>query len=194
MKRTREAWLQQAIKILKEGVFKRHRVPKVKVSVGFPQGGRGGKRIGEHWVPEASDDKVGSIFISPILDDAVRVLDVLVHELVHASVGNKAGHGPKFKKVALAVGLAGQMRSTEAGPELKVKLQDVLKDLGAYPHAKLNLTKGPTKKQSTRMVKMECMECGYIVRGALTKILLNGPVICPCNREPMQVHIPGDAL
>lgn len=186
---SREIWLTNAIEKLRTGLFKQHglTVPNLKVSCGFPGGGDSKKRIGEHWVPEASDDKIGSVFISPIIDDGIDVLGTLVHELVHASVGNKAGHGPVFRKAALAVGLTGKMRSTVAGPELKTKLKALIDELGRYPHAKLNLLKGPTKKQTTRMIKMQCRDCGYIARASRTSIEETGPVLCACNHEPMEI-------
>lgn len=186
----RERWLLRAVDLFARRLFKHHDVtlPEVKVSVGFP-GGRGSKRhIGQHWAPEASDDKKGSIFIHPIIDDSEEVLAILVHELVHAAVGNKHGHGPVFRKLALKVGLEGPMRESVAGPELQVKLKAWVKQLGEYPHAKLNLDMGPIKKQTTRMIKMECGECGYIARASRKLIEHLGPVLCPCNSEPMNVE------
>jgi len=181
---TREQYLEKAIKKFSE-MFKRHgyTVPKVKVSVGFPGGGK--KRIGEHWRPEASSDKVGSIFISPVIDDGVEVLGVLIHEMVHAAVGNEAGHGPVFKKCALAVGLEGKMRSTTAGKDLEKVIKKTIRSIGKYPHTRLNLLKRPTKKQTTRMIKMECRECGFICRASMSKILEVGPPLCACNSEPL---------
>lgn len=188
----REQWLNEAVKKLSSGIFKENKlkVPDVRVSVGFPFGARGVKVIGEHWAPDASIDKKGSIFISPIKDDGVQVLAILVHELVHAAVGNHEGHGKVFKKAALAVGLEGKMRATTAGEELTKKLTVIVKELGKYPHAELRPGKGPTKKQATRMVKMECESCGYIARAALTPIIDHGPVLCPCNEKPMIYELP----
>src|SRR5690606_16122066 len=143
---TREDWLNKAIVELRNGLFKDkgYKVPDVRVSVGFTF--RGGlKHIGEHWSPDASTDKKGAIFIHPTLDESVAVLDTLTHELVHAAVGNKEGHGPVFRKCALAIGLTGKMRSTVAGPELKITLEKLAKKLGDYPHAKLNPSKAPRK-------------------------------------------------
>ena len=120
---------------------------------------------------------------SVIVDDINDVLAVLVHELVHAVVGNKAGHGPLFRKCALAVGLEGKMKSTTASPALKLRLNALAETLGVYPHGKLNLS--GRKKQSTRMVKMECPRCGYIARTSQKNIDEHGPVICPCNGEAM---------
>ncbi len=187
MSSNREAWLKQAIEHLTPRFQSNgHTVPVVKVSVGFPGGGSAKKRIGEHWSPEASDDKQGSIFISPILSDSVEVLGVLVHELVHAAVGNKAGHGPAFKRAAVQLGLEGKMRSTTIGPKLKADLIELLNTIGNYPHAKLNLSMG-RKKQSTRLIKQSCETCEYIVRSSQSVIDTHGPVICPGCHEPMGV-------
>lgn len=192
-KMTREEWLNKAVGILSKDLFQKngYLVPKViHVSVGFPYGSRGGKAIGQHWHPKASLDNNGQIYITPTLASGIRVLDVLVHEMVHAAVGNEAGHGPTFKKCAEAVGLTGKMRSTVAGPELeKLLAKTITTKLGPYPHPGLNVGEAPRKKQTTRMVKMECAACEYIVRGTMTKIIENGPVVCPCG-EAMTVELP----
>jgi len=62
------------------------------------------------------------MFISPVLADPVKVLDVVVHENVHRIVGIKCGHKGAFKRLAESIGLTGKMTSTIAGPELEQKL------------------------------------------------------------------------
>jgi hypothetical protein len=185
---SRENWLAQAIIILGDTFrAKGYKLPAVKVSVGIPFSRAGLKAIGQHWSPKASDDKRGSIFISPVVDDGRQVLSVLVHELVHAAVGNDQGHGKVFRECAEKIGLVGKMTATIAGPELVPILDAVIKRIGKYPHAKLNLRMRPTKRQSTRNILMECLKCGYKARTARTNIETHGPVICPCNKKPMKV-------
>lgn len=188
--RNRESWLNRAAEALKLSLFAPagYAVPPVKISVGFPGGGSPRKRIGEHWSPEASEDRVGSVFISPVVSETAEALAVLVHEMVHAAVGNAAGHGPVFKRCALKVGLQGRMRSTVAGPELLNVFEGLVATIGPYPHSRLNLSKRPGKKQSTRLIKMSCPDCGYIVRASRASIETFGPVICPGCREPMIVE------
>jgi hypothetical protein len=188
---TREQWLLLAVEEFRKGLFapKKYKVPYVHVSVGFPSTGRKSKTIGEHWYPEASIDKKGQVFITPALGKAMAVLEVLVHELVHAAVGPGHGHGPVFKKCALAVGLEGKMRSTHAGRELKQVITAVISKIGPYPHSELKSGWSPKKKQSTRMLKMSCDDCGYIARASLTAITAAGAVICPCNEKPMDVDM-----
>jgi predicted SprT family Zn-dependent metalloprotease len=42
------------------------------------------------------------------LNDAAAVRDTILHEIAHALVGIRAGHGPKWRKTALAIGCNGQ--------------------------------------------------------------------------------------
>lgn len=183
---SREAWLIAATSKLRETVFREvgHDIPTVRISVGFPGGGSARKRIGEYWHGKATQDGIPQIFISPVLTDAVEHLDTLVHELVHACTPG-AGHGPKFKKLGLAVGLVGKPRSMGAGDALKEKLKALALELGEFPHAGVNLS--DRKKQSTRMIKCECTHCGYTVRTSRSWIDVWGAPICPCSKKQMEV-------
>lgn len=164
---TRESWLIEAAQHLTPLILEAGG-PEFKqplVSVGLPSG-RGGKNqaIGQCWSAACSDDKERShIFVSPTLDNPTRVLDVLAHELIHSSVGVEHGHKAPFRKVAVALGLEGKMTATVAGPELQAKLEKLAETLGDYPHAKLDPKSGP-KKQTTRMLKLECPSCGAVAR------------------------------
>ena len=167
-RKTREAWLVRGIRKL-ESVFKRagYEIPEnLRVSVGFPKGVRGGKNgkaIGQCWTQKVSADGTYEMFISPELDEPVRVLDVLTHEIVHAVVGIEAGHKKPFRDCAVSVGLEGKMTATVAGEELKAELTKVSEVLGDYPHAKLNPMDG-AKKKGSRLLKFVCPECGAVVR------------------------------
>lgn len=119
------------------------------------------KHIGECWSSVASEDNHFEIFISPKVADSVEVIDILIHELVHATVGNQAGHGKVFKHCALAVGLEGQMRSASANAELKAMIGEWVAEAGQYPHAPL--TQSGIKKQTTRQIKCVCSGCDYQV-------------------------------
>ncbi len=195
-KNNRETWLLKAINILKKDTFaeRGYAVPALRVSVGLPYGRGSKKAIGQHFHPKASSDGLGSIFISPTIDDTHEVLATLVHEMVHGVVGNEAKHGALFRKCAEAVGLEGKMTATNANSELVSYFKKTLvKKIGTYPHARLNLAEGrPTKKQTTRMVKMMCVEHDYKCRASLTTILEHGTVICPVCDSPMEVELPDE--
>ena len=187
---TREEWLVAATARLAELFVEiGETLPKTRVSVGWP-GGRGAKNavIGQCWPSAASSDKVAQLFISPVLVDASRILDVLAHELVHAVDDCQSGHKGRFAKVAKALGLTGKMTATVAGEPLKARLDAIAADLGVYPHAALGAAQGAEgpKKQAARMLKVSCAEgSGYIVRMTRTWIDEVGTPICPCHTEPM---------
>jgi hypothetical protein len=159
-------------------------VPAIRVSVGFTSAGARGKAIGECWCKSCSSDGVFEIFLHPALDDPMRVAGVLAHEIVHAVVGLQAGHGPKFRKVATAIGLEGKMTATTEGEAFKKRADSIIRSVGHFPHKRLAGGSTAKKKQGTRLIKCECEECGYTVR-TTAKWLDVGPPLCPCNNEPM---------
>ena len=195
---TREQYLNAAIDLMKP-LFERNgaKLPKVRVSTGWPSTkalSQKNRRIGECWDKTASADGVFEIFISPCLDKVAEpgsVLDTLVHEGVHAAVGLECGHKGAFKKLATRLGLEGKMTATSAGEALLAECKAWAAQLGDYPHAKLDLNKSPRKKQSTRMIKCECGQCGYTVRTSKKWLDDVGAPHCPKHGE-MVVELPDE--
>ena len=189
---TREEWLQSAVELLKP-VFKEKTglsLPRVRVSVGWPSRGgtgAGSRVIGQCWNTCAAADGVPQIFISPVLGDSIKVLETLVHELVHALDDCESGHRGAFRRIALNVGLEGKMTATHAGGPLWSDLVLIRGYLGSYPHSPLSVS-AATKTQTTRMLKIQCMEWheddpdldGYSVR-TTAKWLDRGFPLCPCG-------------
>ena len=188
---TREEWLARAVNLVAPHFMTTAGIdiPDVRVSVGWP-GGRGKKNnvIGQCWSGNAAADGVAQIFISPTIGDPVQVLGTLIHEIVHAAVGTEHGHKAPFAKVAKAVGLTGKMTSTTVGPELQGMLEDrIVPVLGDYPHAILTPAMAGVKKQTTRMLKVECPDTGYTARLTRKWIEEWGTPICPCCNEQMEM-------
>lgn len=184
MHTTREQWLNHMAQLLGP-VFSGAGFPlpsNIRFSCGWPGCGDRQTRIGECWHSKSSADGTFEIFISPTLSDPLRVGDVLVHELCHAAVGLEAGHGVRFRVCALGVGLTGPMRSTVASLQLQAMLSGFIQVAGSYPHAQLNKSDRPTKKDGTRLIKVSCPECGYTVR-VTRKWLDVGLPVCPCGVE-----------
>lgn len=178
----REVWLGALVRALAPSFAARgFPLPdKVRVSCGWP--GSGGRSvIGEAWSAAASADGSCEIFVSPELADSLRVGDVLVHELCHVAVGNDAGHRGPFRRCAVAMGLRGPMTSTVASPALVAELTAIVERIGPYPHATLARGMGK-KKQGTRMRKVQCPACGYLVR-TTSKWLDVGVPTCPCGEQ-----------
>ena len=181
----REDWLGRLVDSLRP-MFAEHGSPlpeRIRVSCGWPSrsalSGKA-KRIGEAWSHRCSADGSHETFLSPVLADPLDVGAVLVHELVHHAVGVEAGHKGPFRKLALAVGLTGPMRSTSAGPGLRDRLHALAEGLGPYPHAALNGAEG-RKRQTTRMLKVTCADCGCLAR--MTRQWLDdvGAPTCACG-------------
>lgn len=179
--KTREQWLAAGVEKLDKQVVKgQYEVPKVRVSCGWPKGGRKGQHtIGQCWY--SAEDGVPQIFVAPDQNDPVRILDILLHELGHACLPD-AGHKKPFKQFMAAVGLEGKATATVASEDLRGKLEKMAETLGEYPHSTLNGKTGGEKKQGTRLVKVECPCCGYIVR-TTAKWIETGLPSCPQGTE-----------
>lgn len=188
---TREEWLNEATVLLGE-IFEMHdmTLPPTKVSCGWPTKGAVAKRhrtIGQCFSMACSSAGVNEIFISPVLSDSIRVLDVLTHELVHAVDDNKTGHGPAFLRKARLLGLEGKATATVAGDALKATFKRLIETgLGNYPHQSLDLSKSGGKKQTTRLLKAICPECGYTVR-VTKKWADQGLPLCPIDGADLKL-------
>ncbi|MEG7677046.1 hypothetical protein U2060_15005, partial [Listeria monocytogenes] len=83
-----------------------------------------------------------------------------------------AGHGPKFRALATAIGLEGKMTATVPGEALRATLAEIIESVGPWPHAELRKGEAADKpkKQGTRMLKVQCPACDYTVRTTQTWI------------------------
>lgn len=183
---TREAWLNvMAGKLHPLFDAIGYDVPgNLKMSCGWSSRGARGKaglsRIGECWGTESSSMGYSEIFISPIIDDSLEVTATLAHEIIHAIVGVKNQHNKVFGKVARSFGFKGPMKQTPMGDKLRERLNALVSEVGPYPHARMEVLISGKKKQTTRMLKLVCPNCGYTVRVA-AKWLEEGVPTCPCG-------------
>lgn len=162
---TREEWLSAFIASARP-IFAGHGFPlpsAVRVSLGFPFGSR--KAIGQCWGSTASRDGAIEIFIHPSHETDIKAADTLTHELCHAADECKHGHGAPFKRIATAIGLVGPMRSCggEGNAPWHEWADPILAALGPMPGAAMDVA-GLRKKQSTRLLKAECGDCGLTFR------------------------------
>ena len=182
----KEVWLTNALEqfIRKHFATAGYEVPNgVRVSTGWPSCGAFSKvrRVGEAWNSECSEDGTCEVIISLFLDDPIKILGVFIHEIVHITVGIECGHKKPFRDCMKAVGLNGKPTATGESDELVTELQKWVEKLGVYPHAKLDSL--DRKKQSTRLLKLEC-KCGCNVR--VTRKWLDkygDPWVCPCGSD-----------
>lgn len=165
---TREDWLRALLDRLRPA-FQAQQIElpsEVAVSCGWPSHrplSRRNRVIGQCWPAVVSQAGRPEIFISPTLADSIEVGHVLVHEMIHAALP-KAGHGAAFKRAALRLGLTGRMTATEPTDALRQQLAQLIEHIGQpYPHAQLDPGEYE-RKQSTRLVKLSCPHCGYVIR------------------------------
>ncbi len=193
-KMNRETWLNRMARELNRLVFKPAGIAlnlrKVKISVGYPPKGgasKHGKTIGVCFKRVCSDANVNEIFINPCLDKSqvTKVAGVLVHELIHA-VEDCQGHGPSFRRMALACGLTGKMTATTETEELAETIKQIEKKIGPYPHKKLDYEQY-RKPQTTRNLKIECPKCAdtdpYFVRMSRTMFDKGAPSCGVCGTK-----------
>lgn len=194
--KTREEWLLRAARDLAKKTINPHLaepmdLDKVAVSCGIPKGKA--SHIGQCFGDTFTEDGTQHIFICPTLGgeelkDKVRVLDVLLHELIHAAVGTKEGHRGEFARVAKATGLKGKMTATfaEEDTDLFNDLADLAKRLGDYPHSVMKRKKGgATKPPAGAWVKF-CSKSApdYILRVSPKSLEEYGP---PCDFDGVEM-------
>lgn len=180
---TREEWLMTLVENLRP-VFEEKGFPipeKVRASVGIPKGKR--TAIGQCFSPKASETEYTEIFISPKLADSLDVAQTFVHELIHAAVGVEEGHKGNFKVMAGKMNLGGKMTATVRTPEFDEWMTPIIEKIGKFPHEKLDTDSGGIKKQTTRLIKCECPECGYVVRTTAKWIEQAGAPCCPLHGQ-----------
>ena len=172
----REAWLTEAAQLIQDEVIypalpKSHIInTPFRVSVGFPPRSRANsKTIAICIASKASADLTNEIFITPQLDDSFAILEALTHEMVHQADDCHSGHRNFFASVARRIGLDGKLTATHADSKLSSYLLTVVRLLGDIPHAAINIDTAK-KKQTTRMIKIECDSCGFHFRTTQAQI------------------------
>jgi hypothetical protein len=179
----RQQWLELAVEALRERFAAAgYDIPdEIRFAIGWPKRATTCGAIGECWPTSSSSDQHAELFVSPVLTEGARILDVLAHELVHATIGAGAGHRKPFRDCALKIGLVGPMRATTAGPDFAAWAEALIARIGPYPAGYLI----DVKKQSTRLLKCYCATCGYTVRITRKWLDLAGPPICPTDKVQM---------
>lgn len=176
---------------------------KLRVRVGYPTTGgirASGATLGQCIGPQHSEGGFTEIFVNPRLSDPKEMLAVVVHELVHAAVGHKQGHGKTFMRALAKVGISGETAKTACTPseELEQVLDDIINELGTMPHDAITLTSLP-KKQTTRLLKVICINdnCpfkhtnggkAYTVRMSLQTATDGGTPFCGACEQRMAIY------
>lgn len=144
-------------------------VPPVRVSVGFPAGGIRSNVEAQTFPRKMSLDGINEIFIRPTVHDAQNAIELLMVELVRAAYDGRGDTGKRvnasLEKVGFNVSSLGKLTAYVPSPALRMEIKGLADSLGAYPREEgLNIVLLQAKKQTTRMVRIECTSCGYTFR------------------------------
>lgn len=185
--KTRESWYLAAATLIGQRVFKPagYELPKLRIGCGWPTRNRK-KIIGQCFPKDSSGDKTYEVFVSPKIIDPVQILAVIIHEFCHAIAGTKAAHKKPFINVMKAVGMVKKWTESNAGEGLTSSLVTIQNKLGPYPHAALALQQREGKKQSTRLLKVQCPKCEYVVRVTRKWLDEAGAPLCPIHKVAFQ--------
>lgn len=181
---TSEAWLQSAIQRLKP-LFKDagFDLPSIRATVGWTSGGKRSQKMGECWSTSSTSDGRSTIFISTMLATSLDVLDVLMHELVHAVDDCKHKHGEEFARIARAVGLGGRhWASCSAREPLLIKLHALALELGKLPYGRIKPPHRIAREMNSG--RAECPKCGFSCR-TLASWKGKGHPLCPIHKIPL---------
>lgn len=193
----REEWLTTAAQLIQDELIAPYmpdgqpQTIPFRVSVGFPPRSRAtSKVIAVCCVSRASADNHSEIFVTPQLSDSLEILAALTHEMIHQSDDCQSGHRNHFARVARKVGLEGPLTATTPGQALTTYLHTIIDALGQIPHAALDLSVAK-KKQTTRMIKVECsqLDCAFSFRTSKTQLekLNFNECYCPaCNQNSLK--------
>ncbi len=173
----RETWLKElansAISAIAQRVQYTEEETAVKLSCGFPA--KQGKRNPVHASlvpPTNSDEFYAEIFVTPELSAKREVAGAVLPLLVAVVTGDYRKHDA-YRNAIRALGLNGS--------ELPTWAREIVDNLPAYPHASLTLPE--VKKQTTRLLKVECVPCNYIARVSRATLDRLGTPVCPACRQ-----------
>jgi len=140
----------------------------IRLSCGFPP--KVGRKAATAAIvpPTASQDFTAEIFISPTVDQAAEVAKAIVPLLRVAQTGNWRSMAPTV---------------AQPMPILPPWVEAILESLGEYPHAALEIA--PATKQTTRLIKVACLNDNYIARVSRSTLDNLGAPICPACRLNM---------
>ena len=170
--KTREAWLAAFAKAAKPQFKKLKLEYPADLRIGC--GWLGKKYAGRTYWPETSSVGASEVTLNLSRDQMTAVAGTLVHELIHAC--GVTNHKADFVAYGRALGLGG--KPTAMGwddTEPPVWADKIFARLGDYPTGTLDPS--TIKKETTRLIKAECGDCGLIFR--ITRKYMNRNLRCP---------------
>jgi len=182
----REHWLTTVAQQL-EPFFKRKKLflKPYKVTCGWPvhRGIAVKQRVlGECHSYKTSKAGVAELFISPTLDEPLKVAGVVCHEMIHVAVGNECGHKGMFRTACKLLGMGGKPTSALPGRDLNKEVQKIIDGVGIYPHQAIEPIMKAVKKSANAPIKLVC-DCGCFIRITPKWLEEVGHPTCACGGE-----------
>lgn len=198
-----EIWLTEAVRqlfsLLGSAVkgagikpFSEHPEPPLAKS-GTPPGGKDSDMViysveqDTLWINSRLGIGLEQRYTAPHGNDTVRILEFILHELIHYLLGYECGHRGLFAQVAVAVGFTGRLTYPTSNADLLRELTTVAKRLGDFPNEAVTTAAQVDapghRRQRNRNRKYVCKRCGKIIRTAGTDLqavhLCNGSIQQP---------------
>jgi len=149
----------------------------------------------EHWTKDKVDSAMHEINLSAEYLQEHNMGETLIHELAHAEnrvLGIKdcsgRAHNKHFKSMAEKLGLEVKPRDKSVGygyTDLAAGATEFLSKI-KFDRSVFDAHRGTFKKKSkvgSRMIKCECLECGYVCRTTRTWLDEVGAPHCPEHGE-----------
>lgn len=164
---TREDWLANALaeaRPVVEALTGAALAERIRVGVGFPSTFTRSGTVSQFWNDTASADSHAEIIISPTLADPGEVFGHLLSQVLHSLPGATSRGSASYVNACAAVqlGSGDGFKTLQYGPDYFAQWGAIIESLGPYPHGELGVAE--KKTQSTRMLKLVCPTCGYIIR------------------------------
>lgn len=157
---TREQWLDAAVAAI------RARIPtiasRIRCAPGFPRTFSRSGTTAEVIPDTDSEDKTYEVLIAPTLADPETVFAALLGQVLHTLPGALTPASQTYRDALTNWGMGIDGQDISPTVDFPHHWGADLDSLGPYPHAAV--TVAARKVQSTRMLKLACPTCGYIVR------------------------------
>ena len=176
---TREQWLKEVAGLMSNWfVDLGFPLPKYDIQSGFPSSGQRSNTVAESWTHDNGDSFV--LIVRPDQNDSLTVAAAIAQQLCSIAAGPKDQYGHLFQHLAISIGLRGKKFETAPGQVFKELYRPVVKTIGSIPESE-TMTQNyvRTNKQTTRLIKVSCNDCGYVARVSRKWIENVGPPHCP---------------
>ena len=192
-KMTREEWLQHAVAVIDEVIFKGeldHENHPYQIACGWC---KSKNALGETVFPPEDTEDVTlddffpvTIHLSVAEKDVDKMIGSLIHECIHAFF-NIRNHGKQFKKKANEVGFENPVTKYYPSSFLQADIKAIRKKMedeyGAFPGKAVIGKKKEPKEREKKVFKLFCPNCGFECKANKNIVEKYGLPTCNCGHK-----------